>query len=92
MWPLLRLPLRRHYIPDKRTIAISLIFSLRGDNMKAITVRPLIYAGTLLLALGIVSGILTHPYGFPWGSVIAIAAGTWCLLTAIKSWIESKDS
>jgi len=58
--------------------------------VKVKTVRPLIFAGILLLALGIVSGILTHPYGFPWDSVIAISAGTWSLLTAIKSWIERK--
>jgi len=56
--------------------------------VKAITVKPLIFAGILVLALGIVSGILMHPYGFPWGSVIAISTGTWCLLTAIKTWTE----
>jgi len=42
------------------------------------------------LVIGIVSGIVTHPYGFPWGSVVGISAGTWCLLTAIKTWIERK--
>jgi len=53
-------------------------------------VRSLIFGGVLLLALGIVTGNMTHPYGFPWGSVVAISSGTWCLLTAIKSWIERK--
>jgi len=58
--------------------------------MEKMTVRPLIFAGFLLLVMGIVGGIVTHPYGFPWGPVFAISAGTWCLLTAIKSWVERK--
>jgi len=51
-----------------------------------------ILAGVFLIGFGSIIGVLLNPYGFPWGAVIAISAGTWSLLTGLKMSVESSVS